>query len=209
MIKGIVFDLDGMVFEEPHLYTKELEIKYGISIKDSLFSKDLNYLECKRGKIALDDFLKPYYEKWKKYPKYKLTLEETKREWFEFAKINNEIVDIAKQLKRKGIINFIMTNNSKERVDYLDKKHHLSKTFEIIGSYDLGVLKPNPAFYRVLKEKHHLKYSEILYFDDKEETVEALKKLGFKATLYRGVEDFKRELGKLGVKIGRSQTEVC
>lgn len=199
MIKGVVFDLDGMIFEEPHFYTEELEIKYGISIKDSLFSEDSNYLDCKKGKMTLDDFLKPYYEKWKKYPKYKLTLEEAKKEWFGFAKINSEIIDIAKQLKRKGILNFVMTNNSKERVDYLDEKHRLSKTFEIIGSYDLGVLKPNPVFYRVLKEKYHLKYSEILYFDDKKENVKALKELGFKAALYQDVEDFKRKLEKLGL----------
>lgn len=201
MIKAVVFDLDGMVFEEPHYYTEELEIKYGIPLKDSLFSNDPNYLDCKMGKITLDDFLRPYYKKWRKYPKYKLTFAEAKKEWFEFAQINREIIDIAKQLKEKGIINLILTNNTKERVEYLSEKYHLSETFEIVGSYDLGVLKPDPAFYQVLKERYRLKFSEILYFDDKKETIGTLKKLGFPAVLYQDVEDFKKRMIKFGIRL--------
>jgi HAD superfamily hydrolase (TIGR01509 family) len=194
MIKAVVFDLDGMVFKEPHYYTEELEIKYGIPLKDSLFSNDPNYLDCKKGKIKLDQFLGPYYKRWRKYPKYRLTLEETKREWFEFAKINKEVFDIARRLKEKGILNLIMTNNTRERVEFLDRKYHFSKIFEIIGSYNLGVLKPDLNFYQILKDKYRLQFSEVLYFDDKKDTVEVLKKLGFKAEIYHSVEEFKKTL---------------
>ena len=196
MIKAVVYDFDGMVFEEPHFYTKELEIKYKIPIKESLFSDDPNYLDCKKGKITLNQFLKNYYEKWRRYPKYQLRFEEAKKEWFEFAKINKEIIKIGKKLKEQGIVNLILTNNTRERVDYLNEKHHLSKVFEIIGSYDLGVLKPHPSFYEILKEKYQLKPAEILYFDDKEKNVSFLKKLGFKAELYLGIRDFKKKLDK-------------
>jgi HAD superfamily hydrolase (TIGR01509 family) len=201
MIKAIVYDLDGMVFKEPHYYTEEMEKKFGIPLKDSLFSKDPRYLACKRGEISLDKFLKPYFRKWQKYPKFKLTLEQAKKDWFDFAKINKKIVKIAKLLKEKGVVNLIMTNNSRERIKYLDKKYRLSDFFEIIGSYDLGVLKPNPAFYQVLKKKYGLKPNEVLYFDDKKETVKTLKKFGFKAVVYRNFSQFCQELKKLGVKI--------
>jgi HAD superfamily hydrolase (TIGR01509 family) len=194
VIKAVIFYLDGMVFKEPRYYTEELEIKYGIPLKDSLFSEDPNYLDCKRGKITLDEFLNPYYERWRKYPRYKLTFTQAEKEWFEFAQIDEEIIGIAEQLKARGIINFIMTNNTRERVEYLDKKYRLSKIFEIIGSFNLGVLKPNPSFYQILKDKYRLQFNEVLYFDDKEETVEVLKKLGFKAEIYHSVEEFKKVL---------------
>ena len=196
MIKAIVYDFDGMVFEEPHFYTEELEIKYGIPLKESLFSDDPRYLDCKKGKITLNQFLKNYYEKWRKYPKYQLRFEEAKKEWFEFAKINEEIIKIAKRLKGQGIVNLILTNNTRERIEYLDKKHQLSKIFGIIGSYDLGILKPHPAFYKILKEKFKLKPEEILCFDNKEKNIKGLKKLGFKAVIYKRVGDFKSELKK-------------
>jgi len=200
MIKAVIYDLDGMVFKELHYYTEEMENKFGIPLQDSLFSKDPHYLACKRGEISLDEFLKPYFRRWQKYPKFKLTLKEAKKDWFDFAKIDNKIIKIAKLLKEKGIVNLIVTNNSRERIKYLDKKYHLSDYFEIIGSYDLGVLKPNPAFYQVLKKKYGLKPNEVLYFDDKKETVETLKKLGFQAVVYQNFSQFSRELKKMRIK---------
>lgn len=196
MIKAVVYDLDGMVLTAPRLYTEELELKYGIPIRESLFSSDRRYLDCKKGKITLDEFLKPYYKKWKKYPKVDLSFEDAKKDWFDFSRINSEVVEIAKKLKRKEMINLILTNNTRERIDYLDKKYNLSETFEIIGSYDLGVLKPDPAFYKVLEEKYNLKPEEVLIFDDKEENIEELKKFGFKAEIYHSIDDFKKILGE-------------
>jgi HAD superfamily hydrolase (TIGR01509 family) len=180
MIKAVVYDLDGMVFEEPRFYTEDLKLRFGLPLEVTVFAKDPTYLNCKKGKISFDEFFKPYYKKWRRYPKYKFSYQQAIKNWFEFAKINKEIVEIAKKLKEKRIVNLILTNNTRRRVQYLDKKYQLSKIFEIIGSYDLGALKPDPIFYKILKEKYNLKPEEILYFDDKEKNVKFLKKLGFK-----------------------------
>jgi FMN phosphatase YigB (HAD superfamily) len=197
VIKAIVFDLDGMLFLEPHFFTKELEIKYGILLKDSLFSKDKTYDECKKGNITLDEFLRPYYNKWKKYSLFNLTLEDIKKEWFEFTKLQNEVFEIAKRLEKNGIINLILTNNVRERTDYLDEKYNLNETFKIVGSPDLGEMKPNKKFNQVLKDKYGLETKDVLYYDDKEKTIRELKKQGFDARLYQGVENFRKELHKL------------
>ena len=199
MIKAICFDMDGMVFIEPHYFTEELEVKYDIPLKDSLFSKDLAYGKCKKGEITLNDFLTPYYKKWKKYPKFKLSIKEAKKEWFDFTQINREVVDLAKKIKKAGMINAILTNNTRERIEYLDKKYNLSNIFIILGSYDVGELKPSPRFYKVFLNKVRLKPGEILIFDDKEETIQKLHQQGFKAEIYSGIEKFKGQLKEYNV----------
>jgi len=201
MIKAIAFDLDGMVFKEPRFYTEELEIKYGIPIEDSLFSDDPTYLACKRGEISIKEFLQPYYEKWQKHPKFTLTLDDAIKEWFEFARINKEMIEIAKELKNKGIMNFILTNNTRERTEYLDRKYNLSETFKIRGSYDLGVLKSDPCFYQILEKEYGLLPEEVLFFDDKKKNIEYLQNLGFKAAIYHNINDFKKKLAEIGVQV--------
>lgn len=201
MIKAIVYDLDGMVFIEPHYFTEELELKYEIPLKESLFSKDSKYEDCKKGEISLDEFLFPYYRKWQKYPKFTLSFKESKKEWFDFAKVNKSIFDIAKKLKKKGVINVILTNNTKERVEYLIKKFDLLDIFEIIGSYEVGLLKPDPKFYDVFLKKYKLNPQEVLIFDDKEDTVDYLISRGFKAEIYSGIKEFLYQLIKYKINV--------
>ena len=201
MIKAIVYDLDGMIFHEPHYFTQELEKKYGIPITESLFSKDPNYIACNEGKMSLDEFLKPYYEKWRQHETFNLSFEEAKQGWFDFAKVDLEMIDFAKQLKTQGIINVIATNNTRERITYLREKYDLDDTFEIIGSFDLGVMKPAEKYFSKLMNQLGLQPEEVLYYDDNKETIAILKNLGFNALVYKDIEQFKKDLEKRKRKI--------
>ena len=194
MIKAIVYDMDGMLFHEPHYFTKELENKYGIPLEESLFSKDPKYDACKRGEMVLDEFLMPYYKKWQKHEKFTLSLEEAKQEWFDFTQINHKIVELAKRLKQAGITNVIATNNVEERTEYLNTKYKLNDTFAVIGSPDLGVMKPEEEFFTKLMAKLGLQPEEVLYYDDKESTIIKLKEFGFDAVVYRDIDGFKKDL---------------
>ncbi|MBD3362574.1 HAD-IA family hydrolase [Candidatus Dojkabacteria bacterium] len=190
MIKAIVYDLDGMVLTAPRYYTEELENKYNIPLRVSLFSGDDSFNQCKKGEISFNEFFKPYYEKWIEYPKYNLTYEEAKQDWFKFSKLNKEIYKIAASLGTKGIKNLILTNNLKARIEYIDELYKLSDIFQIIGSYDLGLLKPDPKIYDKLLEKVDIKSSEVLIFDDKLESISKLKQFGFKAEIYENNTQF-------------------
>jgi len=197
MIKAIVYDLDGMVIFEPHYYSIEMAGKYGVPLEEFRFGDD--YKECKKGKMSVKKFIKPLHEKWLKYSQFDLSLDEYIKGWFDFATLNADIVKIAKQLQKKGIVNIIFTNNSRERVEFLEKKFNLSETFIIVGSYDLGVLKPDPKFYKVLQKKYQLKPKEVLVFDDKEEKVQKLKAMGYPAEVYTNRLFFKHMLEKFKV----------
>jgi HAD superfamily hydrolase (TIGR01509 family) len=201
MIKAIVYDLDGMVFHAPHYFTEELEKKYGIPITESLFSKDFNYIACNEGKMTLDEFLAPYYERWRQHEKFNLSFEEAKQEWFDFSKIDPKMINFTKKLKKQGIVNVIATNNTRERIAYLREKYDLDETFEVIGSFDLGVMKPAKEYFLKVMDKLKLKPEEVLYYDDKESTIAKLKEFGFDAVVYRDMDGFKKDLEERKNKI--------
>ena len=200
MIKAIVYDMDGMLFYEPHYFTAELEQLYGILKEESLFAKDPKYGACKRGEISLDEFFKPYYFKWQKHKRFNLSFEEAKGAWFDFTQIDEEVVALAKSLKQVGIKNIIATNNVRERTDYLREKNGLDETFVVFGSPDFGVMKPDEEFFTKLMNKLELKPEEVLYYDDKESTIAQLKKFGFDAVVYESIEKFKKDLEEIKIK---------
>ena len=101
MIKAIAWDLDGMLFHEPHYFTKELSLKYNIPKVESIYMKNPKWKLVNEGKISLNEFLEPYVKKWNTYPKFNLTLEETKLAWFSFAKVDKEMLELARKLKNK------------------------------------------------------------------------------------------------------------
>ncbi len=189
-IKAIIYDLDGMLFKEPHFFTKEMECQYGVPVEESMFHKDPNYRLCKIGQINIDEFLEPYFEKWKKYPKFDISPEDFKKHWYEFTKPIQEVHELAKGLREQGITNLIVTDNFKERIDYIRKKYNLDNNFVITGSFELGVLKTDPDFIDKFKEKINIPTENILVFDDKETNVERLQNQGFQAYIYHNLEDF-------------------
>jgi HAD superfamily hydrolase (TIGR01509 family) len=200
MVKAIVYDMDGMLFHEPHYFTAELEQRYGIPLEESLFAKDPNYDACKRGEITLDEFLQPYYSKWQQHERFDLSFEQAKKAWFDFTQIDSEIMELAKSLKHAGIINVIATNNVRERTDYLRKKNNLDETFIVIGSPDFGVMKPDAEFFTKLMSRLELNQEDVLYYDDKKSTIIELKKFGFDAVVYKSIDQFKKDLEERKIK---------
>ena len=197
MIKAIAWDLDGMLFHEPHYFTKELALRYDIPEVETIYVKDPKWRLVNEGKISLNEFLKPYIERWSRHPKFNLTLEEFKQAWFSFAKVDAEMFVLAKQLKEKGVKNIIATNNPRERIDFLNENYNLKEIFTVIGSFDLGVMKPSEEYYKAMMEKLKLNPEEVLYYDDKESTVNDLIKFGFKARVYKNIKEFKEEIKNL------------
>ena len=56
-----------------------------------------------------------------------------------------------------------------------------------IYSYEVHAVKPEPAMYRAFEEKYGIPFA---YFDDRAENVEAGKKAGWNAHLFRNAADF-------------------
>ncbi|MBI3333749.1 MAG: HAD-IA family hydrolase [Candidatus Omnitrophica bacterium] len=73
-------------------------------------------------------------------------------------------------------------------------------------SYEVGHLKPHPAIYRRALELAKVPPPEILYVDDREDLIEAGRRLGFQAHRFEGADLLRTELERRGaISTARSE----
>jgi len=117
---------------------------------------------------------------------------------------NEELFNIARNLKRKGFIVGVLSDQW-----YLSKKALMKpkdyKYFDpVVVSCDVGVRKPNPKIYKLLmrelrKKNKKIKYSEVLFIDNREWNTKPAVKLGMKVILFESNDQCVKELKGFGV----------
>jgi len=198
MIKAIVFDLDGMVYIVEELFSTHFSREFNVPLEEILefFKKDFH--TCQENKVDMKEALKKYLQKWK----WTQGVDKLLKYWYEEGGLNKEMINIIKKLRKRGIICILCTNNEKYRMNYIKKKYKIDEIFDyIITSCDIGVRKPNKRMLDKILEITKLRQEEIVFFDDKQEVVDAIKELGFVSLIYKDMDDFKKKLGVLGIKI--------
>ena len=109
-------------------------------------------------------------------------------------------VELARQLKSAGLRLVALTNWSAEtfprvrhRLDFLDD-------FDaVLVSGTVGLIKPDPAIYLLLIERHAVDVRHSLFVDDSIRNVEAAANLGFDAIHFRSPEQLGEELRQRGL----------
>lgn len=192
MIKAVIFDLNGVFIQSPNLSDRFQE-KFGISTQE--FLPALKEIMAKvRKPNAGDSFVywKPYLEKWG----VGLSKEEFFSFWFGAEKENQELVGIAKQLKKGGARIFILSNNFKERAYYYKENFRFLDEVpeKVYYSWQTGFVKPDPEAFKNLLSENKLNPEECLYFDNSEENIKITTDLGLNAFLFKNPEDLKRVL---------------
>ena len=69
-----------------------------------------------------------------------------------------------------------------------------------ILSYRDGVIKPDPAIYRLLLDRYSLNPEECVFLDDIQKNLDAAKAFGIHTILFRSMEQAREELRALGVE---------
>jgi len=121
-------------------------------------------------------------------------------------KKNKELFDIAHELKKKGYIVGVLSDQW-----YLSKKSLVKprdfKMFDvIILSCDVGFRKPDIRIYKLLMKKLRakdkgMKYSEVLFIDNRDYNLKPAEKLGMKTILFKGNEQCLEEVRRVGVEV--------
>lgn len=194
MIKAVIFDLNGVFLKSEYL-SKRVEEKYGIS-GDAYYSELKKVLDITRKPNAGDFFelLSPDLEK--------LGLSISKDEffsfWFSGEELVPELIEYTKELRKKEIKIFILSNNFKERTEYY--RQNFPEVFnganKVYFSWETGFVKPDPQAYKNILNQHDLRPEECAYFDDSEENIEIAKSLGIHAQKYQGLEKTKEFMSK-------------
>lgn len=194
-MRAIIFDLNGVFIVSAKLSTR---FEKDFRVPSEVFLPALKDVMARvrlPGAPSLFSCWEPYLKKWQ------VNLDEKglHEYWFNSEAENTEMIELARELKGRGIRLFILSNNMRERGNYYDTHFpFLNELFEkCYFSWKTGYIKPDPRAYELILEENHLPATDCAYFDDSEDNVEVASKLGIKSFLYENPEGVRNALSAL------------
>jgi epoxide hydrolase-like predicted phosphatase len=109
---------------------------------------------------------------------------------------NQEVFEFIRELKPRYKIGLLSNVGS----DTIPRKipPELLKLFDtVVISSEVGLLKPDPAIFRLAAERHGVRPEEAVFTDDHPEYLPGAVAIGMQAVLYKGLDDFRRQLDNL------------
>ena len=188
MNRIILFDLGGVLFHwnDQWLFDeifKQTKIRFE-KIRDGF---NLNINNLFEAKISEKQF-------WEKIlGKNKINSEIISQTFSKKAKLNNNIMNMAKILKNKGCETGILSNITTEARKSIDRE--LISNFDHVFFSDvIKMSKPNSKVFSHVTKK--LSSKEIIFIDDKLENIREAKKHGIHSILFKEYGSLKREITK-------------
>lgn len=97
---------------------------------------------------------------------------------------------------------FLTSNTNQTHFQYLLPKLPILKRFTgLVLSYEQGVAKPDPAFFKRALAKSQIPAENTAFFDDIPQFVEAATKLGIVGRVFMDVSHFQSQIAELGLHV--------
>ncbi len=124
---------------------------------------------------------------------YSFSLEEVKKEFESYIKIDNEVISILKKVKEKA--NLVLLSNAGDHiVEDILKRFVINDLFDYqFISYRFGIAKPNPLFYQLAKNSTP-KVNKFYMLDDNPSNLENLNEIGIEPILFKNSKQLKIDL---------------
>jgi putative hydrolase of the HAD superfamily len=114
---------------------------------------------------------------------------------------NLQVHRLALELKDKYKV-LLISNTNELHFNYIKKRFRVLGGFEgFILSYQVKARKPDSKIYTAAIEYSCARPEQIVYIDDREDLVEAGRKMGLNSFPFKGVQELKKELHRLGIRI--------
>ena len=176
MLKNIVFDLGGVVVAHNE---EGFKAKLG-EFFSFVFGPDMKcvpsfWCDYDMGLLTIDETAA-------EVAKFRnCDVAEAKANMLEAIALQEEVVptvELIKELKAKGYKLYVLSNMSKEYIDYLRKLPVFAYFAEQIVSCEVHIGKPNRKIYEHLLSYCNLDASETIFIDDRKDNVEAAAEVG-------------------------------
>jgi 2-haloacid dehalogenase len=198
----IVYDLGGVLIDwnPRHLYRKLIEDE---AIMEWFLAEVCHTAwneEQDRGRT----FAAAIEEAAARHPEYRPLIAAYFERWAEMmaGEIEGAVV-ILEELKSAGYELHALTNWSAETFPFARDRFAFLEWFEsILVSADVGLIKPDPAIFRLLLERIGRTPAACIYIDDNPNNVAAAAALGFDAIAFRGAPRLREALGERGLLAG-------
>jgi putative hydrolase of the HAD superfamily len=117
-----------------------------------------------------------------------------------WTSLNERTLAWHKQLTEKGLLTGILSNMGDSVLEVLLEKFAWIEDFDVlIWSYQHGLVKPDPAIYRLVLERLGTAPEETLFLDDKLENIEAARQLGMQGLQFTTVDQLREDLISSGL----------
>lgn len=199
-VRTVVFDIGNVVIEwDPrHLYRQVFDDQ------DALMEDFLStvctpawILEQDRGR-AWDDGVAALTAE---YPDCAELIRAFHERWHEM--VPGEIPgtpEILEELKGRGVPLYALSNFSREKYLETRERYPCFDLFDgLVVSGEVGLVKPDPAIWRLLLERYGLDPAAVLYVDDLAENCAVAESLGMTAHRFGGAATLRAALERLGL----------
>ena len=185
MIKNIIFDIGGIMFDD-----STQNISNILNEDASLLCKKVygrSFSNCLLGNEEVSDYIETFKDD-SDYEKIRYVLsKENLHISYPLMKSNFAYIST---LKNKGYNLYILSNITKDSHEYIKNTIDIDSVFDGgIYSYQEGVIKPDKNIYERIINKYNLNRNETIFFDDKQKNVDAACEIGIKGVLFKSVED--------------------
>ncbi|MBQ9475878.1 MAG: HAD family phosphatase [Bacteroidales bacterium] len=184
MIKNVVFDYGGVIMDwNPHYLYDPYFGSHEAALK---FLEEVCTYEWDREHDAGKPVAQGTAELVAKFPEWE---KEIRMYYGCFPQMIKGYVegtaDYALELKSRGYHIYGLSNWSDETFEMIRHEYPVFEQIEgMIISGQEGVVKPDPAIYKLLFERYNLKVEECIFIDDSPVNIEASQRLGMRGIVF-------------------------
>lgn len=188
MIKNIIFDIGGVIFDDSKSHIDKLLNKDSSDIYRKAYNH--NFKRCMTGDIDVDNHIKTF-ENDPDYEEIKYILcKDNLKVSYPIMKENYEYI---KTLKDKYNL-YLLTNITKDSYNYIMNTIDTTIFKGGIYSHKVHLIKPDTKIYELILDKYNLEKSETIFFDDRECNVDAANSIGLKSVVFKSIDDIKNNI---------------
>lgn len=180
---NIIFDLGNVLIEwnKEKILSKICKNDLEYNLFNKLVFQSNLWIDLDNGKISLEFLENQLIDEMGH--QYQDQIHELVWNWFNYVDLYDEVYELIKQLKKKNLQIYVLSNTSSIFHILLDSV--LSKVSSVLDGYviscEVKMMKPQKEIYLSLVNKYQLDIKDCIFLDDLEENVEAARTLGIKA----------------------------
>jgi len=123
-----------------------------------------------------------------------------------WLRVNAEALDLAREIKAAGVRIAILSNMPRDLLCQMRARFAWLDEFEVkIWSCEHGIIKPDPAIYRICLDALGCEAHRTLFFDDRPNNVEGARQAGMQAHVFESAEQA-AEIVRMGLNASQLQT---
>ena len=200
-VEVVVFDLGNVLnaWDPRHLYRKLFDCEHEMEWFLAHVCTSAWNLEQDRGRR----WTEAVAERIALFPEHESLIRVFDERWHEMVPgaIDGSVA-ILEDLAAADVPLYAVTNFSSEKFrEYRARFRFVDRFRDIVVSGDVGLLKPDPAIYRLLLDRHRLEADRAVFIDDSPANVEGARAVGMHALRFTGPEALRLDLRALGLPV--------